>query len=166
MLTIDESERAERYLGELADGLPRRGRRRILVEIRYHFEAAVAAEEAAGASEEDAESRVIERPGPPALMVERFATVPRRSLVSIIAGRSLGRHGAIALVVGAAVITVAAVAVSTTRIGSNRTASPANPTTTSSHTTFAGIIIPGRAAAKTALGKRIQPPTRAPLRIS
>jgi hypothetical protein len=67
------SDETERYLCELARALPRRRRRRIVAEIRYHLEASVMAARTEGISDDHAERDAISRLGPPDRVAEGFA---------------------------------------------------------------------------------------------
>jgi hypothetical protein len=67
------SEATDRYLKALARHLPRRQRRRVLTEIRFHIREAIQTEQEHGATQEVAEEVVLERLGPAAELATQFS---------------------------------------------------------------------------------------------
>jgi hypothetical protein len=139
------SDGAERYLQQLASRLPRRHRRRILTEIRYHVEEAVADAQKRGVSPGAAERLALEELGTATSIADQFAANPKRR-----PGPS-GRLG-VAAAGGLILAAVAVGVVATLEVTSSkpRAAAP----TPSAAPRFGPINVPGQEQALAALNSR------------
>lgn len=117
---------ADTYLRELRRALPVGCRRRLVAEVREHFESAVSAEARHGVGRQEAERLTAERLGPAQALADQLLTDLRSGALGPVARLSAALTAARVLL--AAVLVAAVVAgVAVTRVRSTSTSPPAPP---------------------------------------